>query len=97
MGTTFVSGDWSICCARCNTTILASESRKEYDGLIVCKWCYEPRHPQEMIRMRKDRIIPPFIRPEREGTFPPAEFVGQCDKTSRADFAVCNCAVANVI
>lgn len=64
--TGFRSGDWLIICDRCGFTIMASETKHHYDGLITCKECYETRHPQELLRVRKDRIVPPFLRPEPE-------------------------------
>lgn len=53
-------GDWLYACQRCGVTRYASEIRKEWTGLRVCSRCWEPRHPQDFVRGRKDDIAPPF-------------------------------------
>lgn len=54
------SGDWLYICQRCGRTRYASTIRKEWTGLRVCSTCWEPRHPQDFVRGRKDDIAPPF-------------------------------------
>lgn len=53
-------GDWLYACQRCGFTKYASEIRKEWTGLRVCRTCWEPRHPQDFVRGVKDDIAPPF-------------------------------------
>lgn len=60
-------GDWNAVCDRCAHTFLASALRLEWTGLRVCKACFEPRHPQEKMKGRKDPQAVPWTRPEPEG------------------------------
>lgn len=52
-------------------TIFASESQKQWDGAIVDKRNFETRHPQDLIRARRERPGVPNARPK-----PPEIFVG---------------------
>jgi hypothetical protein len=54
----YKSGDYLADCARCGFTYYASELQKEWTGHRVCKTCFEPRHPQDLIKVRKERGIP---------------------------------------
>jgi hypothetical protein len=56
-------GDWLYACQRCGFTKYASEVKLEWTGLRVCSDCWEPRHPQEFVRGRKDDIVPPYTNP----------------------------------
>lgn len=60
------SGDWLYRCQRCGFTRYASEIRKEWTGLRVCSKCWDPRHPQDFVRGRKDDIAPPFANPSTD-------------------------------
>lgn len=59
----FVSGDWNAECDRCGFNFKASELRKEWTGLRVCRDCWEPRHPQDFVRGVPDRQAPDWARP----------------------------------
>lgn len=62
-------------CDRCGFEYLARQLRKEPLGsLRVCHGpgtndCWEPRHPQELIRGKADRQTPPWVRPEPPDVF----------------------------
>ena len=60
----FVKGDWKANCDECGFTFLASQLRKRWDGAMVCKVDYEPRHPQDLLRVRKERGGVPWSRPQ---------------------------------
>lgn len=68
------SGDWWILCDSCQKKIKASESRKRWDGLIVCADDWEYRHPQDFIKAQKDKISVPFSRPRPTDTFVPVDY-----------------------
>lgn len=68
-GWQYKSGDWWITCDVCSRQILASESKERWDGFRVCKDDWEPRHPQDFIKTKLDKITVPFSRPEPEDTF----------------------------
>ncbi len=69
MKNNYVSGDWNIHCMVCSKKIKASESKKRWDGLIVCKEDFEFRHPMDFLRAKVDKIAVPFIRKEPSDLF----------------------------
>ncbi len=50
----YKAGDHWVRCQRCATVHRSSKMRKEWNGLIVCPRCYEPRHPQDFVKGRKE-------------------------------------------
>lgn len=62
-------GRWSAICDRCGFRFHSDELIKEWDGLRVCKPCWEPRHPQDLIRIKPEKVAPPWTRPEHEDNF----------------------------
>ena len=60
----FKQGDHLANCDRCGFTFKASQLRKEWTGLFVCKDDWEPRHPQDFVRGVKDDPTPPWTRPQ---------------------------------
>jgi hypothetical protein len=65
----YTSGDWNIVCDVCDKKIKASESRKRWDGLIVCQDDFEYRHPQDFIKSKQDKIYVPYVRKEVDDQF----------------------------
>lgn len=62
--------DFNRICDRCGFKRKASETREEWNGLIVCAdTCWEPRHPQEFVRGKYDdqRVYRP--RPDSDPVF----------------------------
>lgn len=57
-------GDFKRVCDECGFVVYASQTRKRWDGLIVCEADWEPRHPQDFVKARRDRQIVPDPRPE---------------------------------
>ena len=55
-------GSYNAICDVCGLKYKASELLKRWDGAIVCKWDWEPRHPQEFIRAKFDNAPLPFTR-----------------------------------
>lgn len=77
---------WVIC-DRCGFAYRASEIKKTWDGLAVCAADWEPRHPQDLVRGRADRITPSGpVRPETEDTF--ISGPSYVDKTGEPDYEV---------
>jgi len=66
---TYKSGDWWLLCDVCSKKIKASESKKRWDGFIVCAEDFEHRHPQDFVRARADKISVPYTRPQPIDTF----------------------------
>ena len=65
----YVAGDFWRICDCCGFQVRASETRKRWDGLIVCRADWEPRHPQDFVRGKADRQTVPEPRPEPVPTF----------------------------
>jgi hypothetical protein len=65
----YVPGDWNADCDRCGLKHKASMLKKEWTGLMVCNCCWEPRHPQTLIKVDPEVITTPWARPEPEDTF----------------------------
>ena len=60
---------WLAICDRCGFQYRASELRKEWTGLMVCREDFDPRHPQDFVRGVPDRQNVPWARPEPEPVF----------------------------
>jgi hypothetical protein len=51
-------------CDSCGYRFYLSELRKDWRGFMVCKRDYEPRHPQDYVEVKPDRIVIDNARPE---------------------------------
>jgi len=58
-------GSHNVICDRCGRKYKFEDTTLEWTGLRVCKRrCYEPRHPQEFLKGRKDDQHVPDARPD---------------------------------
>jgi hypothetical protein len=48
---------------QCGFTFYGSELRRQWDNLLVCSGCFDPRHPQLDVRGRRDDMTVPFANP----------------------------------
>lgn len=63
-------GRHRVICDLSGLEFYSDEMRLRWDGLLVHKSHWEPRHPQDFLRARKDRIKPLGpVRPEQEDRF----------------------------
>lgn len=62
-------GDHNVICDRTGKKILASESRKEWNGLRVWAEVWERRHPQDKLKSFEDNQMVPDPRPEAVDVF----------------------------
>lgn len=60
----YKKGDWNGICDVCGRKVKASTLRQRWDGLLVCKEDWEPRHPQDFVRGISENVNPPYTRPE---------------------------------
>ena len=93
-GSGWKKGDnWAVCDV-CGREFLASTLMKRWDGLVVCKDDWEPRHPQEFVRaVKDDSRAKGYIRVEPADIF----VTGICTtRSSRAGCAVAGCAIAGM-
>ena len=66
----YKSGDHWVICDICGLKRRRSRIRKNHQGMMVCAdTCWEPRHPQENIRIRQDRIAVTDPRPRQTATY----------------------------
>lgn len=62
---------------------------------MVCKDDWEPRHPQDLIKVREERIAPPWVRPEPADVF--LLFCTIVTRQAIADVGVADCATADFV
>ena len=65
----YVHGTNNVTCDRCGFKFKATEVRKTWDGLYVCKLDWEPRHPQDFLRAKEDDRSVDISRPEGADSF----------------------------
>jgi len=66
MKTYFLNGSWNVVCDVCGFRFKSVDIVRRWDGAMTCRSCYEPRHPQDFIRVRDERVSVPFTRPEAD-------------------------------
>ena len=59
----FVAGDFNAICDQCGRGFKSSELRKRWDGAMVDDACWEPYHPQLLVKAVKDNPATPWARP----------------------------------
>lgn len=64
-----VPGDFFRVCDRSGFRVLASQTAKEWNNLIVFVKFYEPRQPQDLLRGIPDNMTVPDPRPKTDPTF----------------------------
>lgn len=65
----YVAGQWNVVCQRCGFRFKSGELQQEWTGLRVCSKCYEPRHPQTLIKVPEERSSVPWTSPEPTDLF----------------------------
>jgi hypothetical protein len=65
----FIPGQYLFICDRCGTPYYSRDGRIEWNGLFVCKYCYEPRQPQDFVRGLKDDQRVEIARPRQPDRF----------------------------
>jgi hypothetical protein len=66
--TRYVKGDYNVISDRDGGKYKRSECRKEWNGLLVHRDEWEPRHPQDFVKGVKDDMSVPDPRPGAEDT-----------------------------
>ena len=62
-------GDFNALCDVCGMKFKGSELRRRWDGFMVCSDDFEERHPQDLIRLRSEKVSLPWARPYPTDTF----------------------------
>ena len=79
----YIVGDNFLVCDECGFKRRASKMRKNWKNQMVCAdTCYEPRHPQSMVRNRPERIVVPNPRP-----MPEDEYLYEANETTLSALA----------
>jgi hypothetical protein len=65
-----ISGEHNVTCDRTGMVFKRSEMRYEWNGLLVHKSVWEPKHPQLNLRPRKEEIAVRDARSEGPAYFP---------------------------
>lgn len=68
-GEGYRSGDYYVICDECGFKVRSSDTRMRWDNRRVCLKDWEPRHPQDSVRGRRDRQRVPDARPEPADVF----------------------------
>lgn len=69
MSNDYRPGDHYVICDVCGFKLRSTETRLRWDKLRVCEKDWEPRHPQDFVRGKRDRQRVPNPRPEATDTF----------------------------
>lgn len=64
----YIPGEHLVICDQCGFRKLRSQCRKQWDGLLVCGPCYDPRHPQLDIQVKTEKAKED-LRPEGEDSY----------------------------
>lgn len=62
MGSVGGSYQYNVVCDVCNFVYKNHELRKRWDGLMVCKYDWEPRHPMDFFKPRNDTHVLPYVK-----------------------------------
>ena len=84
---TLVKGEWLAQCDVCDFRFHASDLKKRWDDLMVCKDDWEIRHPQDFVRGVPDNQNVPWSRPDN------APLGSSCGPSNVAGQAVAGCAI----
>ena len=58
-----IPGNWNALCDSCGRKFKALDLQKRWDGLMVCREDWESRHPQDLLKVQREKIAVPFSRP----------------------------------
>lgn len=65
----FRKGDYKVVCDLSGAVVNASECRMTWDGLLVKKSLWSPRHPQDILPSTEETRTPAHPRPEGAAVF----------------------------
>jgi hypothetical protein len=65
----YKAGTWNVICQVCGKQVKSDAIIKRWDGVLVCKEDYEPRHILDFVRSTTERGSVPFVSPEPADVF----------------------------
>jgi len=88
---------WNAICDRCGFKFKNTDLLQDYQGLMVCKTCFEHRHPQELLRPVQDQHKLPWTQPEGDdSTVTLTDGCTQIGRQAAPNYAIPNCAIPNL-
>lgn len=93
IGDYYKPGAWNAICDICGLRFKSDELQKNWKGQMVCSDDFETRHPQDFIRVPKEDVSVPWVRPEGQD-----QFIDVCwiwERSAFADLASADCAQAD--
>jgi hypothetical protein len=52
----YIAGQHWVVCHRCGFDYYVRDIKVEWTGAFVCEGCWEPRHPQDYVRGKRDKM-----------------------------------------
>jgi len=65
----YIPGDHWMLCDECGFRYRRSEMRERWDHAWVCEKDWEPKHPQENVKVVVDRVAVDVARPEPDSSY----------------------------
>lgn len=93
--TYYKPGSWNTICQVCGRKFKSDETRKRWDGLIVCNSDFENRHILDFLKVREDDPAVPYVSPEPSDNFVPVYYADV--RQGRADTGLADYAQADII
>ena len=87
---------WKFACHRCGFWFPSTEIKKEWTGLLVCKACWEPRHPQTLIKVHGEKAFPDIVSKDGTDTFVTGYLCNVATSSGYADLGVADCMRADM-
>lgn len=66
---TYIPGDHWVICDQTGFKVRRSQVVKQWDGLLVRRDQHDPRHPQELVKAKVDRVTVSDPRPRKTDVF----------------------------
>ncbi len=62
------AGNHWLTCDVCGCHVRSAQAKKTWQGYVVCPDDWEPRHPQDFVRAKQDKIAPEgYVRTDGDG------------------------------
>jgi hypothetical protein len=90
----YTHGSWNVICDVCGFKFKSDDIKKRWDGMMVCKEDWEPRHESDFYRAPKEDPSVPYTRSDSSeaggtdiegGSFPPTEDTTLTDIGTQVD------------
>ena len=82
---------WKFSCHRCGFWFPSTEIKKEWTGLLVCEACWEPRHPQTLIKVHGEKAFPDIVSKDGTDTFIAGRTCDVATSSGYADLGTADC------